>query len=86
MSAAGQLGSDQPGEWMKSIDVVMGKRTKDGLCLVSNASKLGVGSLGDDYESVRQADEFVEVAHVGCPGLESVKGTEVSYWEVGNSP
>lgn len=52
------------------------KRTKDGLCLVSNASKLGVGSLGDDYKSLRQADEFVEVAHIGCPVLESGKGTE----------
>jgi hypothetical protein len=49
---------------------------------VSNASKLGVSSLGDDYESFRQADELVEVAHIGYPGLESVKGTEVPYQEV----
>lgn len=63
-----------------------GKRTKDGLRLVSNASKLGIGSFGDDYESLRQADELVEVTHVGCLGSESVKGTEVSSWEVENSP
>lgn len=56
----------------------MEKRTKNGLCLVSNTSKLGVGSLSNDYKFFRQADELVEVAHVGCPELEPVKGIEVS--------
>lgn len=54
-----------------------GRCTKDGLFLVSNTSKLRIRSLGDDYESLGQSDELVEVAHVGCVGLELVKGREV---------
>lgn len=45
---------------------------------MSDPGKLGVGSLGHNNESLGQADELVEVAHVGYLVLESFKDLDVS--------
>lgn len=46
-----------------------GTLTKDRLCLMSNASKFRVSRRGYDHKVLRQADELVEVTHVGCLGV-----------------
>lgn len=43
--------------------------TKDGLALVGNTSKLGVGGAGDDDKALGERHQLVKVGHVGMHGL-----------------
>lgn len=52
------------------------KHTKDGLCLMGNASIFRVVGVGNSDEILGQADELVKVTHVDCPVRLGLSETE----------